>query len=96
MIPFTITLEKSNGDSLVFAPGALSELSYVLSTSFDGDFVQSDEISAVVRQTDPDWLSRWNGVTRNSPFCSPAPGLIRALKSFTSSPSGVSQNSISV
>ena len=82
MIPFTITVEKNIGDSLTFAPGALSELSYVLSTSFDGDFVQSDEISAVVRQTDPDWLSRWNGVTRNSPVWLSRAGTNPRLEKF--------------
>ena len=76
MIPFTITVEKSGGGSLTFTHAARSELSYIQSVSFDGDTVQSDELSAVIRQTPADWLSQWNGVTRNSPviLSSASPG----------------------
>lgn len=76
MIPFTITVEKSGGGSMTFTHAARSELSYIQSVSFDGDTVQSDELSAVIRQTSPDWLSQWNGVTRNSPvvLSSASPG----------------------
>ncbi|MBP5717907.1 MAG: hypothetical protein J6X53_02865, partial [Abditibacteriota bacterium] len=61
-----IQITKHNGDTLVF--NAVKQLEYVLSTSFDGNDVQADEFSAVIRQTDPEWLSNWKStVNRKSP-----------------------------
>ena len=68
MIPVTITVNKGGGD-LVFTPHALESLSYVQSLSFDGDTVQADEITAVVRDNADnaaDFLALWYGVNRRS------------------------------
>lgn len=62
-----IRVLKNNGDTLTFSGHAAKQVEYVQSTSFDGNDVQVDEISAIIRQTDPDWLSNWNGVNMKSP-----------------------------
>lgn len=59
-----IQIAKRNGDTLGFSGHAVKRLEYVLSTSFDGDSVQTDEFSAVIRQTSPGWLSNWSRVNR--------------------------------
>ena len=70
MIPVTITVAKDGG-ALVFTPHDCESLSYVQSTSFDGDTVQADEISVVIRrrqnQTAADFLALWRGVNGASP-----------------------------
>lgn len=63
-----IQITKRNGGTLTFSENAVKQLEYVLSTSFDGNNVQADEFSAVIRQADPEWFSNWQGaVNRKSP-----------------------------
>lgn len=63
----TIKIAKRDGTTLTFREHAVKQLEYVQSTSFDGNDMQVDEFSTVIRQTAPDWLSNWNGVNRASP-----------------------------
>ena len=63
----TIQIAKRDGTTLTFSEHAVKQLEYVQSTSFDGNDMQADEFSAVIRQTAPDWLDHWNGVNRASP-----------------------------
>lgn len=63
----TIQVETKSGATLTFQPGNVKQLEYVLSTSLDGKDVQADQFTAIVRDTDTDWLSRWNGVNQSCP-----------------------------
>lgn len=55
-----------NAEPLVFSPRDIQSLEYVASVSLDGDTVQADEFTAVIRSYDPDFLEAWRDVSRTS------------------------------
>lgn len=62
-----IQVTKNNGDTLTFDGHAAKQVEYVQSTSFDGNDVQVDEMTAIIRQAAPDWRLNWRGVNMKSP-----------------------------
>lgn len=65
--PIWIRLKKTTGAVLLFGGRNVKSLDYALSTSLDGKDVQADTFTAIIRDTDTNWLSRWNGVNQSCP-----------------------------